>query len=91
VKPDCSKCRSAVAILAEHHVEAEHVRYLDTPPTVAELEHLMGLLGMDDPRNQRAATGRSAKTDPMSTGSMRCGATHGVCFRSAPSWPRSPR
>ena len=50
VNPACSKCRSAVAILEEHHVEAEHVRYLDTPPTVAELERLMSLLGIDDPR-----------------------------------------
>lgn len=50
VNPACSKCRSAVAILAEHHVEAEQVRYLDTPPTVAELERLMELLGFDDPR-----------------------------------------
>jgi arsenate reductase len=50
VNPSCSKCRSAVAILAEHHVEAEQVRYLDTPPTVAELGRLMELLGFDDPR-----------------------------------------
>jgi arsenate reductase len=50
VNPACSKCRSAIAILTEHHVEAEQVRYLDTPPTVAELERLMELLGIDDPR-----------------------------------------
>jgi len=50
VNPSCSKCRSAVAILAELNLEAEQVRYLDTPPTVAELEHLMELLGFDDPR-----------------------------------------
>ena len=50
VNPDCSKCRSALAILDEHHIEAEQVRYLDVAPTVAELERLMGLLGIDDPR-----------------------------------------
>jgi arsenate reductase len=50
VNPDCSKCRSAAAILEEHHVEAEQVRYLDTPPTVADLGRLMVLLGIDDPR-----------------------------------------
>jgi arsenate reductase len=50
VNPACSKCRSAVAILDEHRVEAEQVRYLDTPPTVGELERLMDLLGIDDPR-----------------------------------------
>jgi arsenate reductase len=50
VNPACSKCRSALAILAEHNVEVEQVHYLDTPPTVAELERLMELLGIDDPR-----------------------------------------
>jgi arsenate reductase len=50
VNPACSKCRSAVAILEEHHVEVEQVRYLDTPPTAAELERLMVLLGIDDAR-----------------------------------------
>jgi arsenate reductase (glutaredoxin) len=50
VNPACSKCRSAIAILEEHHVDAEQVRYLDAPPTVAELRRLMGLLGIDDPR-----------------------------------------
>jgi arsenate reductase len=48
--PSCSKCRSAQAILDEHHIEAEVVRYLDVPPTRADLEHLMALLGIDDPR-----------------------------------------
>jgi arsenate reductase len=48
--PSCSKCRSAQAILDEHHIEAEVVRYLDVPPTRADLEDLMGLLGIDDPR-----------------------------------------
>jgi arsenate reductase len=58
VNPACSKCRSAVAILDEHHIDAEHVRYLDVPPTMAELEQLMGLLGIDDPR-QMMRTGES--------------------------------
>jgi arsenate reductase (glutaredoxin) len=48
--PSCSKCRSAQAILDEHHIEAEAVRYLDVPPTRADLEHLMASLGIDDPR-----------------------------------------
>ena len=30
--PACSKCRSAQAILDEHHIEADVVRYLDVPP-----------------------------------------------------------
>jgi arsenate reductase len=48
--PSCSKCRTAQAILDEHHIEAEVVRYLDVPPTRADLERLMALLGIDDPR-----------------------------------------
>jgi arsenate reductase len=48
--PACSKCRSALALLDEHHIEAEVVRYLDDPPTRADLERLMTLLGIDDPR-----------------------------------------
>jgi arsenate reductase (glutaredoxin) len=48
--PSCSKCRSARAILDEHHIEAVMVRYLDVPPTRADLEHLMELLAIDDPR-----------------------------------------
>jgi len=48
--PSCSKCRTALGIVEEKGVEAEVVRYLNAPPTVADLRHLMGLLGIDDPR-----------------------------------------
>ena len=50
VNPACSKCRTAISILAEHEVQADEVRYLDEPPTVADLRRLMTLLGIDDPR-----------------------------------------
>ena len=50
VNPSCSKCRSALSLLEERHVDAESIRYLDTPPTLAELTRLMDLLGVDDPR-----------------------------------------
>ncbi len=50
VNPSCSKCRSALALLAERGVEPDVVRYLDEPPTRADLERLMALLGIDDPR-----------------------------------------
>ena len=50
VNPSCSKCRSALSLLEEHHIAAESIRYLDTPPTLAELTRLMDLLGIDDPR-----------------------------------------
>jgi arsenate reductase len=48
--PACSKCRTAVALLEEHHVQADTIRYLDEPPTVADLADLMRLLDIDDPR-----------------------------------------
>jgi arsenate reductase len=46
----CSKSRGACALLEEQGVDAEIVRYLDQPPTRDELERVMGLLGIDDPR-----------------------------------------
>ena len=48
--PSCSKCRTAQGILAEKGIDATFVRYLDTPPTIDELRHLMTLLGIEDPR-----------------------------------------
>lgn len=48
--PSCSKCRTAQAILADKGIEATFFRYLDTPSTIADLRHLMGLLGITDPR-----------------------------------------
>ena len=48
--PACSKCRSALSILTERGAEAEVVRYLDEPPARTDLERLMGLLGIEDPR-----------------------------------------
>jgi arsenate reductase (glutaredoxin) len=48
--PACSKCRTAQSILDEHGIEAEVVRYLDTPPTVESLERLATMLGITDPR-----------------------------------------
>jgi arsenate reductase len=49
--PACSKCRGARDILAQHDVEADYVEYLVTPPDRAELERLMSLLDIDDPRH----------------------------------------
>ena len=57
--PRCSKCRTAQAILTERGVEADYVRYLEQAPTRAELERVMGLLGIDDPR-QMMRTGEDA-------------------------------
>jgi arsenate reductase (glutaredoxin) len=48
--PSCSKCRSALSILDERGVQADVVRYLDEAPTHEDLELLMQLLDIDDPR-----------------------------------------
>jgi arsenate reductase len=58
VNDACSKCRAALAILDERSVEAQHVRYLDDPPTRADLEDLMRQLSIDDPR-QMMRTGEA--------------------------------
>jgi arsenate reductase (glutaredoxin) len=50
VNPSCSKCRTALSLLDERGVQADVVRYVEEPPTVADLERLMQLLGIDDPR-----------------------------------------
>jgi arsenate reductase len=62
VNYECSKCRSALAILDERAVEAEHVRYLEEPPTIADLQRLMTMLAIDDPR-QMMRTGEAAYTE----------------------------
>jgi len=49
--PSCSKCRTTQGILAERGVEADYVRYLETAPPRQELERVLGLLGLDDPRD----------------------------------------
>lgn len=48
--PGCSKCRTAQSILEEKGVDATYVRYLENAPGREELERVMGLLGIDDPR-----------------------------------------
>jgi arsenate reductase (glutaredoxin) len=50
INPSCSKCRSALSLLEEHHIDAESVHYLDESPSLADLERLMDLLGIEDPR-----------------------------------------
>jgi arsenate reductase len=48
--PACSKCRGARGILTERGADAAYLHYLDNTPSRAELERVMGLLGIDDPR-----------------------------------------
>ena len=48
--PRCSKCRGARDLLAERGVAATYVHYLDAAPSRDELERVMTLLGIEDPR-----------------------------------------
>ena len=48
--PDCSKCRGTRDLLGERGIEAEYLEYLREAPSRAELQRVMGLLGIDDPR-----------------------------------------
>lgn len=44
--PNCSKSRSACALIAENGIAAEVVEYLQTPPSREELRALLEKLGM---------------------------------------------
>ena len=44
--PRCSKSRNAVALLEEQGVEAEVVKYLDTPPSKDEIVEVLKMLGI---------------------------------------------
>jgi len=44
--PRCSKSRRGLAILEEKGIEAEVVKYLDLPPTAAEIKTVLGKLGV---------------------------------------------
>jgi arsenate reductase len=48
--PSCSKCRTAWSLAEELGLDVQQVRYLDTPPTKAELVALMSMLGIESPR-----------------------------------------
>ena len=47
VNPACSKCRSALADLDAAGVDYSVRRYLDDPPSRAELEDVLGALGLE--------------------------------------------
>ena len=47
VNPACSKCRSALSILDEAGVAYTVRRYLDEPPSVAELTAVLDRLGLE--------------------------------------------
>ncbi|MFI9380397.1 arsenate reductase family protein [Kutzneria sp. NPDC052558] len=47
INPACSKCRSALSILDEAGAEYTVRRYLDDPPTEAELAAVLDRLGLE--------------------------------------------
>ncbi len=47
INPACSKCRAATAALDEAGVEYTVRRYLDDPPTRAELEEVLARLDLE--------------------------------------------
>lgn len=48
--PRCSKCQGADELFAAYGVPVRRVRYLDEPPSQAEISRVLGLLGTTDPR-----------------------------------------
>ncbi|WP_236201513.1 arsenate reductase (glutaredoxin) [Pseudomonas pseudonitroreducens] len=44
--PRCSKSRGALELLEERGIQPDIVRYLETPPSAAELKALLGKLGI---------------------------------------------
>ncbi len=44
--PRCSKSRNAVTLLEEKGIDADVVKYLDTPPTKEELVEVLKMLGI---------------------------------------------
>lgn len=47
LNPSCSKCRTAESELKASGVPYTVRRYLDEPPTVAEIEDVLGRLGLE--------------------------------------------
>ncbi|MEQ6900129.1 ArsC/Spx/MgsR family protein [Nocardioides sp. YIM 152588] len=58
LNPACSKCRTAVSELEASGSEYVVRRYLDDPPTVADLEDVLGRLGLEPWEIARTADAR---------------------------------
>ena len=55
--PRCSKSRNAVALLEEQGVEAEVMKYLETPPSKEELVQVLKMLGITSRELMRTKEG----------------------------------
>ena len=60
INPACSKCRTATAALDAAKVAYTVRRYLDDPPTAAELRDVLDRMGLDPWDVARAAETRAA-------------------------------
>jgi arsenate reductase (glutaredoxin) len=45
--PGCTKCRLTKGLLEEKGIEPKVIEYLDTPPTLQDLEQVLSLLGVE--------------------------------------------
>jgi arsenate reductase len=43
--PRCSKSRAAMEYLEEHGIEADVIKYMDTPPDAETIQNLLNMLG----------------------------------------------
>lgn len=68
--PRCSKSRQTLELLRERGIEPVIVEYLKTPPTRAQLEHILDLLGLEPRacmRSNETAFGEAGLADPALT------------------------
>ena len=63
INPACSKCRTATAELDAAGIEYVERRYLDDPPTTAELADVVARLGLEPWDIVRRAEARGAGID----------------------------
>jgi len=45
--PRCSKSRAAMDLLVEKNIDAEVIKYLETPPNRKSIENILDLLGLE--------------------------------------------
>ena len=45
--PKCSKCRQTLELIKNKSIEPEIVEYMNTPPTVDELDNILNMLGLE--------------------------------------------
>jgi arsenate reductase (glutaredoxin) len=62
--PRCTKSRQALSLLRERGVQPTIVDYLNQPPTAAELQRLLGMLGLRPREILRMKDAANAGLDP---------------------------